>query len=74
MLFVQGYLIDRDDIVAISRLRSKGLARLDIPGCCVVNLDAPYWEETLSAVDDDLITEVRNLIQHHLSVNAFQLL
>ena len=60
--------------MAISRLRSKGLARLDIPGCCVVNLDAPYWEKTLSAVDDDLITEVRNLKQHHDGFNAFKLL
>ena len=52
-----GYFIDRDDIVAISRLRNKDLETLNIPSCCVVNVDEYHWENQVG-VDDDLITEV----------------
>ena len=63
-MFISGYDVCRDDVIAIARLRGPQLQTLDIPHCCISTVDEDedqVWV-SIGAVGPDFSAEVTAII------------
>lgn len=52
--------MDRDDVIAMTRLRGAGLTKLVVPECCIVDIEERDWGMCVNVggVDQQLVYEV----------------
>lgn len=64
-LCVSGYEMDRDDVIAMTRLRGDQLSNLVIPECCITDLEERDWGMCVNVgrVDRQLVYEVSFVLQ-----------